>query len=241
MDTQVHEDTGEIVTSTIRRSPSIAKLATALAKAQGQLHNVARDADGNFGKYPTLGSVTDAIRPILSQEGIATYQSTTSHGTRINVTTLLAHSSGEYLESDTVLTVARDAVHQQCGGFTYARRYALQAAVGLAPEDDDGQVAQGDDRPAHATQKAPDLRVRKGQKITAAQASRIFTIAKTAGQDLDELRAYFQSRGWAATKDMPQECFEEVCQKIEAGTLPAPQADDGMTSAKEIGEAVFGQ
>lgn len=231
--------TGEIVTSPIRRSPTIGKLTAALAKAQAKLENVDKTGRGNFGRYAELSAVVDQVRPVLAGEHVATYQAVTSSGRSIQITTLLALGD-EYLESDTVLTVAKDAVWEQCGGFTYGRRYALLAALGLAPEDDEGKVAQGDDRPVQAAQAPPKAPRGKGAKITAAQASRIFTIAKKVGQDLDALRVYFESRGWPSTKDMPQSAFEEVCERIEAGTIPAPEPPShGMSSAQEIGDAVF--
>ena len=113
--------TGEIVTSPIRRSPTIGKLTAALAKAQAKLENVDKTGRGNFGRYAELSAVVDQVRPVLAGEHVATYQAVTSSGRSIQITTLLALGD-EYLESDTVLTVAKDAVWEQCGGFTYGRR-----------------------------------------------------------------------------------------------------------------------
>ena len=243
----------QLTPSPVRRSETIAKLATALAKAQGELRNVTRDQTAKVETrtggtyqytYTELSTVIDSVRAVMASNGLAYFQAPGADGQDVTVTTILAHQTGEYLESSLTLR-AKDALPQSVGSaITYARRYALLAAVGLAPEDDDGQAAQGDDRPVQGEYRPRTESVqttpRKGGKITAAQASRIFTIAAKASQDLDELRSYFASRGWPSTKDMPQSAFEDVCERIEAGTIPKPERQkNDITSAKEIGEAVF--
>src|SRR5947207_11974055 len=132
-----------------RSSNSIAALAAALAKAQAELINpektlVAtirdeRQAEKSF-RYAPLSSGLEIVRKTLGQHEIATVQTTAidqSTGT-VNLTTVLAHASGEWIASDwPVCQVSETATpHRMGAALTYARRYALFTLVGIAGEAD---------------------------------------------------------------------------------------------------------
>ncbi len=134
-----------------RSSPSIAALATALAKAQIELANPEKSLVGTIEpqrgeggprqfRYAPLSSGLEIVRKTLGQHEIATVQTTAiDHATGIvNLTTVLAHSSGEWIASDwPVCAVAETARPHRIGAaLTYARRYALFTLVGIAGEDD---------------------------------------------------------------------------------------------------------
>jgi hypothetical protein len=126
-------------------------LAAALAKAQAELVNpekslVAtirsdgpRAAEQTF-RYAPLSSGLDIVRKTLGQHEIATVQTTAIDQTAgiVNLTTVLAHSSGEWIASDwPVCTISETATpHRMGAALTYARRYALFTLVGIAGEDD---------------------------------------------------------------------------------------------------------
>jgi hypothetical protein len=134
-----------------RSSESIACLAAALAKAQAELTNPEKslvatiqpngpgEAERSF-RYAPLSSGLDIVRKTLGQHEIATMQTTAidqSAGV-VNLTTVLAHSSGEWIASDwPVCAVSETATpHRMGAALTYARRYALFTLVGIAGEDD---------------------------------------------------------------------------------------------------------
>ncbi|MGY8685687.1 ERF family protein [Bradyrhizobium sp. UFLA05-153] len=98
-----------------------------------------RDDDRTF-RYASLASGLDIVRKTLSQQEIATIQTTRIEVAtgQIHLTTLLAHSSGEWISSDWPVCATRDveAPHRMGAALTYARRYALFALVGIAGEDD---------------------------------------------------------------------------------------------------------
>ena len=134
-----------------RSSPSIGTLAAALAKAQGELVNPEKSlvatirAEGRGGKeqtfrYAPLSSGLDSVRKILGQHEIAIVQTTSidQAGGIINLTTVLAHASGEWIASDwPVCPISETATpHRMGAALTYARRYALFTLVGIAGEDD---------------------------------------------------------------------------------------------------------
>jgi ERF superfamily len=134
-----------------RSSESIGAIASALAKAQSELTNpekslvatirspFPREGDRTF-RYASLSSGLDIVRKTLGKHEIATVQTTAidKEAGLIRLTTLLAHSSGEWVSSDwPVCPVAEAAApHKMGAALTYARRYALFTLVGIAGEDD---------------------------------------------------------------------------------------------------------
>jgi len=134
-----------------RSSETVAALAAALAKAQAELINPeksltatirggwAGEREKSF-RYAPLASGLDIVRKTLGQHEIATIQTTAldREAGLINLTTMLAHASGEWIASDwPVCPVSDMASPQRMGAaLTYARRYALFTLVGIAGEDD---------------------------------------------------------------------------------------------------------
>jgi hypothetical protein len=134
-----------------RSSESIGTIAAALAKAQAQLVNPEKSlvatirADGRRGpeqifRYAPLSSGLDIVRKTLSQQEIATVQTTSIDETAgiVRLSTVLAHASGEWIASDwPVCPIAETERPQRMGAaLTYARRYSLFTLVGVAGEDD---------------------------------------------------------------------------------------------------------
>src|SRR6266568_5103220 len=134
-----------------RSSESIGAIAAALAKAQAELTNpekslsatirspFPRDPDRTF-RYAPLSTGLDIVRKTLGRHEIAAVQSTEidKEAGLIRLTTILAHSSGEWVSSDWPVCAIADtaAPHRMGAALTYARRYALFTLVGIAGEDD---------------------------------------------------------------------------------------------------------
>ncbi len=135
-----------------RSSESVAALACALAKAQAELVNPEKSltatirtgragegAERSF-RYAPLSSGLDIVRKTLGQHEIATMQTTAVDQATgvVNLTTMLAHASGEWIASEwPVCPIADMASPRRMGAaLTYARRYALFTLVGIAGEDD---------------------------------------------------------------------------------------------------------
>jgi len=134
-----------------RSSESVAALASALAKAQAELVNPEKsltatirtgqpgDGERSF-RYAPLSSGLDIVRKTLGQHEIATLQTTAidQPAGMVNLTTTLAHASGEWIASDwPVCPIAETAHPQRMGAaLSYARRYALFTLIGIAGEDD---------------------------------------------------------------------------------------------------------
>jgi hypothetical protein len=93
-------------------------------------------------KYADLGACLDAVDDALLQNGIALMQETFEDSTGVTVETVFLHESGETLRGGKLHVPASKQDPQGYGSaLTYARRYSLQAACGIAPEDDDGNAA----------------------------------------------------------------------------------------------------
>lgn len=122
-------------------SPELAELAAALAKAQGEMAPATKDAEGNYGTYATLVSTTKTALPVLSSNGLSIVQGTDVQGDDCIVSTLLLHSSGQWIRARSSCHLAQQDAQRVGSATTYLRRYSLMAMVGLAAEDDDGQGA----------------------------------------------------------------------------------------------------
>jgi septal ring-binding cell division protein DamX len=127
----------------VRMSPTIGKLAEALVKAQAEMEGAAKDATNPHyrSKYADLASIRDASRP-TAKYGIAILQPTRAEGPHVTVTTMLIHTSGEWISEELTLTAGQNTPQAVGSAITYGRRYGLAAMVGIAPEDDDGEAAE---------------------------------------------------------------------------------------------------
>src|SRR5438552_2551555 len=134
-----------------RSSETIGAIAAALAKAQAELTNpeksvsatlrspFPREPERTF-RYAPLSSGLEIVRKTLGRHEIAAVQSTEidKDAGLIRLTTILAHSSGEWVSSEWPVCPIADtaAPHRMGAALTYARRYALFTLVGIAGEDD---------------------------------------------------------------------------------------------------------
>jgi hypothetical protein len=133
----------------VQKSPTIGKLAAALARAQGAMDYAKKDATNPFlkNKYADLASVTDAIKKPLSDNELSYVQPIApSTDGYIHVLTVLMHSSDEWIASEITMPEGEapkglSAAQGRGILITYARRYGLTAMVGIVQDDDDGNTA----------------------------------------------------------------------------------------------------
>ncbi len=168
-----------------RSSESTAAIATALAMAQtelsnpekamiGTVYNARTDSQQSF-RYASLSSGLDIIRKALGSQQIAVAQTTDidrANGT-VNLTTLLLHTSGEWLSSDwPVCQLSETSAPRRMGAaLTYARRYALFTLVGIAGEDDLDAPDIANDEPKGDWTAKVDLTPSPGLERAPAAAS----------------------------------------------------------------------
>ena len=128
----------------MQMSEQINEIATALAKAQAELKAASKDAENPHfkSKYADIASIIEALKP-LSKHGLAFAQFPETAEEGIIVSTLLMHTSGQWLRTDVPIPVSKADAQGYGSAITYGRRYGLQALCGLAADDDDGNAAAG--------------------------------------------------------------------------------------------------
>ena len=183
----IHEETAPVhfeeVRETSSQSPSIDKLIEGLAKAQGEFKPILKDTQNPFfkSKYADLATIIAATQPALSKHGLSVMQLPRVDAHQARVKTILAHSSGQWVSTELMLPAAQGSKFdaQTVGSaLTYARRYALQAILGVAADvDDDGNAAAGNN----------------GSKGAAAEVAKPAS-KKRANQPRRESRGHRQGR-----------------------------------------------
>lgn len=119
-------------------------IATALVSAQKAFGPALKTSTNPHfrSKYADLSACVEAVIDALNEAGIAMIQVTHPDESGVTVETLFLHESGEQLSSGRLHVPAAKNDPQGYGSaLTYARRYSLMAACGIAPEDDDGNAA----------------------------------------------------------------------------------------------------
>lgn len=162
----------------IHMSATVGELAKALAAAQAELEPAKKEAvNPHFkSRYADLAACWDAVRAPLARHGLSVSQLPSLDGDVVRLTTLLLHTSGEFIGSDAAVRLAKHDAPSVGSALTYLRRYALSAIVGLSTEDDDGAHAMVATQASAARQQAapsPDLRG------AAAKVEGAFTGAQT--------------------------------------------------------------
>lgn len=120
-------------------------IATALVKAQKAFGPALKTHTNPAfrSKYADLSACIEAVMDALNDNGIAMIQQTREDSTGVTVETVFVHESGEQISSGPLHVPAAKQDPQGYGSaLTYARRYSLMAACGIAPEDDDGNAAR---------------------------------------------------------------------------------------------------
>jgi len=149
-------------------------IASALVRAQrGFAPALKTSTNPHFrSKYVDLAGCIEAVVDALNAAGIALIQRTSEDSTGVTVETVFVHESGEMMECGKLHVPASKQDAQGYGSaLTYARRYSLMAAAGIAPEDDDGNAASRTPTPkvsATKTDLVPPTRMAVVADVAAA-------------------------------------------------------------------------
>jgi hypothetical protein len=142
----------------MNKSDDIKELALALSKTQSILKGALKDSNNPFfkSKYADLASVWEACREPLAANGLSVVQMPCNDTPdSVALETILMHTSGQWISSVFSMPVSKHDAQAVGSAITYARRYALAAVVGIAPEDDDGNLASGKSETAKAAYSKP--------------------------------------------------------------------------------------
>ena len=175
-------------------TPDFAKIATALVKAQKAFGPALKSAvnpafvkNGRGGRYADLAACVEAVIDALNNNGIALTQQLHECDNGVIVETVFIHESGATMSCGRLHVPASKQDAQGYGSaLTYARRYSLMAACGIAPEDDDGNAAS---RRAPAAPPAPavditDFLIAIQDTTNSDELAKVYQDAiKACGQD----------------------------------------------------------
>jgi len=163
------------------------QIATALVKAQKAFGPALKTATNPHfrSRYADLAACVEAVMDGLNNNGIALVQQLTESDTGVIVETVFIHESGETLNCGKLHVPAVKHDPQGYGSaLTYARRYSLMAACGIAPEDDDGNAA------------SRKTEAKKSEVDESVMADHLAAIEATTTQD-DLKKAYVKAYAYA--------------------------------------------
>lgn len=193
----------------ISRSETIGKLTAALAKAQLAFKTIKKESDNPFfkSKYSDLASLIDATRGGLAENGLAVMQFAQSNEKTVTVSTMLSHSSDEFVAHDLVMPVSKMDAHGIGSAITYGRRYSYQSILSIAGEDDDdGNAAVGLEKkelPKPPKIARPTIPPPEETPKTPTFAKQFWAAAKKNGRTEVEVREYLGSIGYESTTEVP--------------------------------------
>jgi len=186
-----------------------APLAKALVAAQLSTEAIKKARTNNaFGanKYADLAAVVEAVVPALNNAGVSALQFPSFDGAMVAVQTTLLHESGSSVTSTLHLRPSKLDPQGVGSAITYARRYALLAMTGAAPEDDDGNAASG------PRETAPQREPAKPATPTLAERANRFEATLRAKQgDADAVQKVWDS-GSALCADLDDKAPERLAE-----------------------------
>ena len=160
----------------MEHSESITEIATALAKFQGEVKDPLRDENNPFFKKPyvTLDALLQAVRPVLAKNGLSFIQFPSVESGEVNVTTLIMHASGQYIQSEPLVLKPQKTDPQGIGSaITYGRRYSLAALLGIGcDKDDDGNEASQANKSSQHSQQTQSHQQEAKPRQTAKQTQK---------------------------------------------------------------------
>lgn len=235
----------EEVRETTHQADAIDKLVQALAKAQGEFKPIVKDTQNPFfkSKYADLATIIAATQPALSKNGIAVMQLPQVEAHSAGVKTILAHCSGQWISTELMLPAAQGAKFdaQTVGSaLTYARRYALQAILGVAADvDDDGNAASGNTGSKGEAQNAAKAQLEEKSKSPDPKVAAIAKegLAKINAADTSKDLEGQLKRSLDAQKD--DGLFDEVSGVIQGVRQMSTSAAKGNRPYRKIAMVVF--
>lgn len=195
----------------MRTSETIKSIAVSLVKFNGEINSISKDAKNPFFKseYVTLDKLIQATREPLQKNGLIVIQSPLcKEDGSIGIQTILIHESGEFIESEPLYMKPSKVNDPQAAGsiISYLRRYSYQAILNLnTGEDDDGN---------NASNKTKENKPKS--ILSDAQIKRLYTIAKKAGYEADEVKKHIISKfNKASTTELTKQEYDTMCEGYE--------------------------
>lgn len=181
----------------MNKSEQINELATALAKAHGEIENASKSSRNDHFKnrYADLAEVLNTVRPVFASHGLAISQFPSYEQGVASVETIITHSSGQWMSGVISAPVGKLDAQGVGSAITYCRRYSLAAVAGIAQEDDDANSAVGHSPRQQAKQAKPVISAKQASDLRAAlQAAELDEATWCASVRLEALEALTADR-----------------------------------------------
>jgi len=219
-----------------KKSESIKEIAVALAKFNAKVQRIEKDSTNPHfkNKYASLDGIMDEVRPMLAEEGLSVLQMPSGLDGRLKLTTMLIHTSGEWIESAPIEMQPVKSDPQGIGSATtYARRYSLCAFLGLSTGDldDDGNGSSNVSPAPYSPPRpspAPNTPVLTGvssngntKPVSDAQIKLIGTTKSKKNIPDEAYRGILSGFGVESTKDLTSSQASKVIERLTS-YMPAP-------------------
>lgn len=202
------------------------KLFEALSKAQAEFKQVHKTNTNPYfkSKYAPLENIIEAVVPALSKYGLSVVQIPENDGGRATIKTVIGHSSGDQISGTMSMTPTKNDPQGMGSAYTYARRYSLAMMLNVAAEeDDDANAASVEQKKKPATSYPAEKKETKqasdnveSDLISDAQCKRFYAIAKGAGWNDDDLKAWLvENYKIDSTKKISRTIYEYICEKVQ--------------------------
>lgn len=190
----------------MKTSNEINEIAKAMSLAQSQMKVAEMDSTNPHfrSRYANLESVIDAFRKPICDNSLTYWQDVVTQEGYVSVTTRIAHSSGQWVEFGPLsIPLGKKDAHGIGSATTYAKRYALCAAMGVAPGeiDDDGNAAVEAVKSDKAngksvTHQAIEKKEESEQEIPIEQIKKLHTLSDKCDKEyLSNIYGYLKSKG----------------------------------------------
>ena len=215
----------------MKRSETMGEIAKALSAFQGELKPIQKDETATANKYSwnylSLPAVLEMALPLLSKHGLALVQASEQGDDGLYVTTMLLHTSGEYIENTlrlAIVSTGSNAIHAAGSAITYARRYEAMALLGIAADDTDAaDITDKDIKPTkRRTQSSGNSEPKPESKKAESTGGGFATVVKLINQHPEipmEAKSGIMSRAKELKADQAacEDLATKVLESIETG------------------------
>jgi hypothetical protein len=212
----------------MNQSEQIDKLASALAKCQGEMEPAIKDSTNPHfkSKYADLNAVWAACRQPLSKNGLCVVQTIDTLNEKMVLITTLLHTSGQWIRSTMPVVTAKFDAQGIGSGLSYARRYSLSAMCGISQDDDDGQAAMPREekkRPKEEPKLSP--LITENQSRTLSQLSELCDPAYVT-----TLMDYLAKDNISSFSTMPQSYYKKCIEGLNKNAEAYQKTIEGQTN-----------
>lgn len=184
------------------QSETLIKLAKAMVSVQKTELFALKGSENPFfkSKYADLSSCWAAARQPLTDNGLCVIQTTEKDDMGVVLNTMLLHESGEWIRGSLRIRPDKNTPQAIGSAITYARRYALSSIIGLCPEDDDAEQAEGRLSKGQVSKAKGRVMKTGGGEWTDKQRKAIFAMGKKSELSSNEIKSFVEWFGGGAEK-----------------------------------------